>query len=94
MGSKQNLDEKYKAIPEEMKKLPNWICWQAVPDEKAHSGISKKPVNPKDGTFAKSNDTSTWADFDTAVKASERFSGIGFMFGSSEYFGVDLDDSP
>ena len=94
MGFIVNQNDKYTAIPEELKKLPNWICWKAVPDEKSHSGISKKPINPKDGTFAKSNDPSTWADFDTAVKTSERFSGIGFMFGDSEYFGVDLDDMP
>ena len=56
MGFIVNQNDKYTAIPEELKKLPNWICWKAVPDEKSHSGISKKPINPKDGTFAKSND--------------------------------------
>lgn len=82
----------YEKIPNELKQIPNWVCWLAVPDEKAHSGVSKKPVNPRTGGFAQSNNPSTWTDFDTAVKASERFSGIGFMFGNCAYFGVDIDD--
>lgn len=38
-----------------------------------------------------SNEPSTWTDFGTAVKASESYSGIGFMFGGCDYFGVDID---
>ncbi len=39
-----------------------------------------------------SNNTETWSDFETAVRASRNYSGIGFMFSGSGYFGVDLDD--
>ena len=85
----QNL---YQAIPQELRRLPNWVCWQAVQDERSHSGVSKRPIDPKTGNFAKSNDPSTWADFDTAVQAAQKWSGIGFMFSGSGYFGVDLDD--
>ena len=93
MGFKNTTtNNKYIAVPEELRKLKNWVCWKAVPDERSHSGISKKPINPKEGTFAKSNDPTTWTDFDTAVRASEKYSGIGFMFGNSPFFGVDLDD--
>ncbi len=84
--------QKYQAIPQELRILKNWVCWQAVKDERSHSGVSKRPIDPKTGNFAKSNDPSTWADFDTAADASENWSGIGFMFGGSGYFGVDLDD--
>ncbi len=82
----------YEFIPEELKKLTHWVCWKAVPDPKAHSGISKKPINPKTGGFAQSNNPDTWSDFDTAVRVSSDFAGIGFMFSNSGYFGVDLDD--
>ena len=82
----------YDAIPDELKKLPNWICWQAVPDPKSHSGISKKPIDPKTGTYASSTNPNTWSDFKTAVKSSEKYSGICFCFEKSGYFGVDLDD--
>ena len=82
----------YELIPGELKKLPNWICWRAEPDPGAHSGISKKPVNAVTGELARSNDPGTWCDFDTAVRASANYAGIGFMFGNSPYFGVDVDD--
>jgi len=85
---------KYNAIPEELKKYKNWVCWKSYPDPKSHSGISKKPINPKTGGFAMSNNSNTWTDFETAVKESEKYSGIGFMFSNSPFFGVDLDDMP
>ena len=70
------------------------MCWQAYPDPKSHSGISKKPVNPKTGGLAQSNNPETWSDFETAVRQSGKYSGIGFMFSNSPFFGVDLDDMP
>lgn len=89
-----NQTDKYAAIPREMKQLPNWICWKAVPDEKAHNGIKKIPINPRTGEAASSTGAGTWADYQTALKASARFSGIAFVFTNSPYFGVDLDDMP
>lgn len=82
----------YEFIPYELKRLRNWVCWKAEPDPKSHSGISKKPINPKTGGFAMSNNPETWSDFETAVEVSSDFAGIGFMFEGSGYFGVDLDD--
>lgn len=79
----------YEAVPQELKLLPNWICWDAVPEGK--SKIKKIPVNARTGGGAMSNNPSTWCDFDTAMKASEQHSGIGFMFGNCDYFGVDID---
>ena len=80
----------YEYIPNELKKLSNWVCWQAVPDE-AGGKIKKLPINPHTGELARSNDPSTWSDFNTAVAASAGFAGVGFMFGNCEYFGVDID---
>ncbi len=83
----------YENIPQELKNLPNWICWKAVPqprpDDPGH--IGKIPINPRTGGGAMSNNPDTWTDFDTALKASEQHSGIGFMFGNSPFFGVDID---
>ena len=45
----------YELIPEELKKLPNWVVWKAKPDPKSHSGVSKIPINPKTGGQAQSN---------------------------------------
>lgn len=74
----------YESIPSELKALKNWVCWDD----------SKLPKNPKTGGNAMSNNPSTWSDFNTAVKAIDKykFRGIGFVFdGSNKYFGVDLD---
>lgn len=93
MGFK-NHSEKYASIPDEMKQYPNWICWKAVPDERSHSGIRKIPIDAKTGKAASSTGKDTWSDFDTAVSAASRYSGIAFVFTDSPYFGVDLDDMP
>lgn len=84
----------FEKIPYEMKKCCNWVCWQGLPDEKSHSGIRKVPVSALNGNPAKSNDPTTWTTFDNAliVKNAHNFSGLGFMFGNSDYFGVDIDD--
>ena len=84
----------YELIPDELKALPRWVCWRAVPDPKSHSGISKQPVNPHTGGMAKSNDSGTWSDFQTAVSASADYAGIGFMFAGSGYIAIDIDDRP
>ena len=39
-----------------------------------------------------SNNPQTWTGFETALKSSVNYDGIGFMFSDSGYFGVDLDD--
>lgn len=80
----------YEAIPQELKDLPNWICWKAEPDE-LRGKIKKIPINPKTGGNAMSNNPDTWTDFQTAVRASDQYTGIGFMFGNCDYFGVDID---
>ena len=82
----------YERIPDELKNCPHWVCWKSEPDPKSHSGIKKIPINPKTGGQAMSNNPETWSNFETAVRASRNYSGIGFMFSGSGYFGVDLDD--
>jgi putative DNA primase/helicase len=72
-------------IPDELKKLDNWVCWQ---------GNDKTPKSPFSGKNAQSNNPKTWGTFAQAVKACDTFGfdGIGFMFDEkSGYFGVDLD---
>lgn len=70
-------------LPRELRGLKQWVCWV---------GSDKIPKNPYTGRNARSNDPSTWSDFQTACNACDtyHFDGIGFMF-SNGYFGVDLD---
>ena len=73
----------YERIPEELKALKQWVCWSG----------DKLPKNAYTGGNAQSNNPDTWADFQTACNAVEKyhFNGIGFMF-APPYFGVDMDD--
>lgn len=84
----------YEFIPNELKNCPNWVCWSAIPDPKSHSGIKKVPICALNGNPAKSNDPTTWTTFENALISmkSGNFSGIGFMFSNSDFFGVDIDD--
>ena len=80
----------FEKIPAELKAVPNWVCWRLLPD--AERGKPRKvPYDPRSGKAAASNDPSTWCDFDTAVSAAGDYNGVGFMFGNSPYFGVDID---
>lgn len=79
----------YEKIPEELKRLPNWVCWRGERSEEGK--LRKIPVNPRTGGGAMSNNPETWTDFETAVRASEQYSGVGFMF-APPYFGVDIDN--
>lgn len=76
---------------EELKPLKQWVCYQAVWDEKKQK-YSKIPKNPATGYGAKANDPSTWATYADAIQAAaaRQFTGVGFEFASG-YMGVDLD---
>lgn len=78
-------------IPDELKGLHQWVCWQAVPDPARPDHPRKTPVNPLTGGGAMSNNPDTWTDYDTAVRESKKYTGIGFMFANG-YFGVDIDN--
>lgn len=79
----------YEQVPNELKQYPNWVCWKA--EEEPSGRISKKPINPITGGYAQSNNSKTWSSFQTALKESVKYNGIGFMFSESPFFGIDLD---
>lgn len=81
-----------KTIPEELKALKQWGLFELRYDEKRGKN-TKIPINPCDGTAGKSNDPSTWSDFQTALYAlgkQERASGLAFYFANG-YVGLDID---
>ena len=80
----------YENLPKRLKGMDQWVCWKGEPDPSRPGKIRKIPINPKTGGQAQSNNPETWADFQTALNASGRFSGIGFMF-ANNIFGVDID---
>lgn len=78
----------YSKIPYELKELDRWCCFRLM---QRNGKMTKMPINPMNGEFARSNDGSTWADFDTALAASSQYDGIGFFF-QEPYIGIDIDD--
>ena len=69
-------------IPEELKKLPQWVCRK-----------EKIPFNPVTGTPAKAGQPATWASFKDCVIALDcgSYDGIGFEFNNNGIVGIDLD---
>lgn len=82
----------YERIPEELKLNKNWCLYRLVqgPEDKKPRKI---PINAYTGNPAKSNDSNTWADYETALDAVTKFvcDGLGYFF-EPPYFGVDIDD--
>lgn len=70
-------------IPEELKKLPHWVCWW---------NNSKIPMQANVMKAASPSDRSTWATYEEASAAVEagRYDGVGFMFGNG-IVGIDID---
>lgn len=79
----------YEAIPEELKELKQWCCFKF---QQRGEKRTKIPIDANTGKAGKSNDSSTWADFETALTAIDKYQldGLGFYF-QEPYFGIDLD---
>ena len=76
-------------IPEALKRNASFCVWKM---EKRSGRPTKVPYNPKTGNMAKTNDPSTFADFNTAMKAYAigGWDGIGYRV--SEGIGaIDID---
>jgi hypothetical protein len=77
----------YERIPQELRDVRQWHCWRY---EKFKGDETKVPRQVS-GEHAKSNDPSTWADFETAADAAQFYSGLAFEI-TSPWTGIDLDN--
>lgn len=79
----------YERIPDELKELEQWCCFRV---QERNGKKTKIPVDAHTGKAGKSNDSSTWADYETALAAIETYKldGLGFYF-KEPYFGIDID---
>lgn len=85
------------AIPEEMKKLNNWVAFRT---EKIDGKVKKILLSPtKDASsvqylkWAKSDDSTTWTSFNNAVAFAKKYQldGVAFALTNSNYTCIDLD---
>jgi primase-polymerase (primpol)-like protein len=87
------LKPDFDRIPDELKRLPNWIVWRAKAPRPGKAKWRKVPYTPLKYTSRKSaeaasvRDRTTWRNFAEAVEAYEAsqkwkrpFDGIGFVF--------------
>lgn len=86
----ENLQQQYNNVPNELKNLSRWVCWNL---EERDGQIVKMPINPISGARARVNDDITWNTFDIALLGCVKYNckGLGFMLGEG-IFGVDLDN--
>lgn len=81
----------YEQIPQELKSLKRWGLYKLIwkPERNKYTKI---PIDPHNGQDGRSNDSSTWADFDTALQAMNDLGmdGLGFYF-QPPYIGIDVD---
>jgi hypothetical protein len=78
-------------VPQSLKDLPQWVAWRNVERD---GRKTKMPINAIAGSPAKSNDPTTWTDFDSACDGAVGLgaSGVGFCFSEADgLVGVDLD---
>ena len=71
----------------------NWR-WESREGKKGEIIWTKPPYRPRDLTFARSNDRSTWGSYERAVRRWENgdADGIGVMLLDYELAAADLDD--
>jgi putative DNA primase/helicase len=85
------LAPRFGAIPQELGRRDQWAVW---PYEMRDGKWTKPPYSAR-GSYAKSNDPSTWLMFFEARQLYEggNFDGIGYMMSAEDpYSGIDLDD--
>ena len=90
--------EQLAAIPAELKACNNWVCW-IYEQQPGRPKPGKVPYNVRTGYRGSSTNPETWCSFDEAARAlitgssrdGRSYSGIGFVFTDSDFFGVDLD---
>ena len=78
----------YSSIPPQLRSSGLFCCWRY---DQRKGKPTKVPYDPMTGAPAKSNDPTTFADFETACSASRSYNGlgIGIFNGVSA---IDLDD--
>lgn len=88
--TREELENKYLSIPQEIKETRRWVCYNV---ELRDGKETKVPVNSINGQWARSNDENTWSIFKVAILGCLKYNcaGIGFMLGNG-YFGIDLDN--
>lgn len=80
-------------VPDEMKAKPNWVIVRTS-ENKDTGRLDKFLIDVHTGKAAKSNDASTWTDFDTACKYAKENGGVALAYaldGQDNIVCIDVD---
>lgn len=85
-----------KSTPYALRDKPIFVGWKFEYHDQNGKPLkkpAKMPYNAKTGGRAMANIPATWAKFETAVEAVDKygFDGIGVMFGLRRVIGIDID---
>jgi putative DNA primase/helicase len=83
----------FNQIPQELIERNQWVAWKG--EIKDSNKMTKIPIDPHTGSYAKANDSNTWSSFDEAVACcrENKLNGIGFVFTEKDPFvGIDFDN--
>ena len=84
----------FEAVPDELKRLDQWVLWRYG---KKGGKPSKIPYDAGKQQRASITDSNTWCSFSTAchlfAENSQKYEGIGFVLSADDpYVGIDFDD--
>lgn len=95
-ATKASLKKITDNVPQELQDLPTWVMWSGESRLNDPNKASKRPINPRTGGDAKSDDPSTWSSLNPRVikRASvlQGVSGLGVNLLGQDYVGLDLDN--
>lgn len=80
-------------VPQEMIDKPNWCVLRTRKNEE-RGKLEKFIIDCHTGKFAKSDDCSTWSDFESAVSYAKKNGGVSLVYaldGKDEIACIDLD---
>lgn len=91
------VEPEFDTVPEEMRRLNNWVVWKAEPSDKVTKDgeqVLDKVLKQTNGKPASTTSPATWTSFQDAYQSysNGNFDGIGFVFEpNNRIIGVDMD---
>lgn len=86
----------YREVPTALKEIPNWVVWKYETRDGKQTKVPYDAKSDGDCTFARVNDSATWAGFERVADVADilsghDYSGIGFVLHDTGLVGFDFD---
>ncbi len=85
------VNRNYENIPEDLKKLKQWVCYKVEKEIKAgEEHFTKRLINPYTGKWAKVSEPRDWAYYSIAIKQMAKYKCDGISLCLTSLKGEDL----